>query len=334
MTESHLREIEEKLADVPMGKLFTEDHFSEHSAPIRPEEISCRSEGKGLMERWIIFPGVSFVHSTYRADSYVVHHAPHGSILQINHCRRGRIGWEMCDGINIYLGPGDLSVHTMEVCGDAVMNFPLGCYEGIAMFVDFGMLESDMPEALREAGIDGKQFRDKFCGQRGYTAVSASSQIDHIFSELYTLPPHMQVPYFKLKVQELLLFLSMLEPEREKELDQFYSQQIEAVQAIHRQLTEHLEQRYTITQLSRQYLMNTTTLKAIFKRVYGAPIAAYMKEYRVRQAAQLLRDTTYSVAEIAERVGYENQSKFTSAFRSVLHLPPAAYRKQNAPGRG
>ena len=76
--------------------------------------------------------------------------------------------------------------------------------------------------------------------------------------------------------------------------------------------------------------MNTTTLKTIFKSVYGAPIATYMKEYRIRQAAQLLQDTTYSIAEIAERVGYENQSKFTSAFRSVLHLPPAAYRKLNA----
>ncbi len=53
-----------------------------------------------------------------------------------------------------------------------------------------------------------------------------------------------------------------------------------------------------------------------------------MKEYRIRKAAQLLRETEDSIAEIAARVGYENQSKFTAAFKELMQTLPTAYRKQ------
>ena len=55
-----------------------------------------------------------------------------------------------------------------------------------------------------------------------------------------------------------------------------------------------------------------------------------MKEYRIRQAAILLRQTQATIAEIANQVGYENQSKFATAFREVLKIAPAEYRKENS----
>ena len=39
---------------------------------------------------------------------------------------------------------------------------------------------------------------------------------------------------------------------------------------VHTYLTEHLSERITIEALSREFLMNTTTLKSAFKRVYGS----------------------------------------------------------------
>ena len=41
--------------------------------------------------------------------------------------------------------------------------------------------------------------------------MRAKNEIEHIFSELYSVPDRLQRPYFKLKVQELLLFLSMVD---------------------------------------------------------------------------------------------------------------------------
>ena len=85
-----------------------------------------------------------------------------------------------------------------------------------------------------------------------------------------------------------------------------------------------------IDELSKEYLINPTTLKDTFKGIFGQPIGSYMKEYRIRQAAILLRQTQSTIAEIANKVGYENQSKFATAFRDVLKITPAEYRKQNS----
>ena len=91
---------------------------------------------------------------------------------------------------------------------------------------------------------------------------------------------------------------------------------------------EHiLKRHYTIEELSKQYLMNTTTLKSVFKAVYGMPIASYMKEYRMKLASNKLLQEDKSISGIAAAVGYKNQSKFTSAFRDIFQILPTAYQK-------
>lgn len=59
-----------------------------------------------------------------------------------------------------------------------------------------------------------------------------------------------------------------------------------------------------------------------------------MKEYRIKQAAVLLRQTQATISEIAKQVGYENQSKFATAFRDIFNIAPAEYRKQNSSDGG
>ena len=140
----------------------------------------------------------------------------------------------------------------------------------------------------------------------------------------------LQKPYFKIKVQELFLFLCMVDVSKEKQREQYTSPQVEVVREIHKKLTSNLQVRPTIEELSKEYLINTASLKDTFKGIYGQPIGAYMKEYRIKQAAVLLRQTQYTIAEVANQVGYENQSKFATAFRDVLKIAPAEYRKQNS----
>ncbi len=50
--------------------------------------------------------------------------------------------------------------------------------------------------------------------------------------------------------------------------------QEEIIRNVHDYMVEHLSERLTIEALSREFLMNTTTLKAVFKKVYGTSLAA------------------------------------------------------------
>ena len=53
-----------------------------------------------------------------------------------------------------------------------------------------------------------------------------------------------------------------------------------------------------------------------------------MRSYRMQAAAVMLRQGNDSVAAIAGRVGYNNSSKFASAFKDIMGMSPLEYRKQ------
>lgn len=102
----------------------------------------------------------------------------------------------------------------------------------------------------------------------------------------------------------------------------------EIIHRIHEYLVAHLGDRVTIEGLSKQFLMNTTTLKKTFKDVYGMSIAAHMKQHRMEYAAKLLLETNEGIAQIALAVGYESQSRFTNAFKGTYGMLPSVYRKK------
>jgi len=99
------------------------------------------------------------------------------------------------------------------------------------------------------------------------------------------------------------------------------------VTEVQKLLTRDLTRRYTIEELSSIFHINRTTLKATFKKVFGQPIGVYMKDYRIKRAKELLCHSTRSISEISGDVGYENRSKFTSAFRNLTGMLPKDYRK-------
>lgn len=106
-----------------------------------------------------------------------------------------------------------------------------------------------------------------------------------------------------------------------------YDSNVQTVNDIHTFLTSNIKKRYSIDELSAKFHINQTTLKATFKTVFGQPIARYMKEYRIKQAKELLLQNI-SISQVACEVGYENQSKFTKAFKDVTGVLPSAYKKE------
>ena len=110
----------------------------------------------------------------------------------------------------------------------------------------------------------------------------------------------------------------------------FQASQESIIRHIHDELTANLSERVTIEELSRKYLMNATTLKRVFKQVYGETIAAHIKKHRMEEAARLLTATQDDVAAIARAVGYESQSRFTAAFKETYGTLPTEYRKHRA----
>ena len=108
----------------------------------------------------------------------------------------------------------------------------------------------------------------------------------------------------------------------------YLSEQEEIIHQVHDYLMENIDQHITIDELSRKFLINPTSLKTLFKSVYGSSLALHIKEHRMESAAKLLTETDLSISEISRNIGYQNHSKFTKAFKEYYNILPKDYRKK------
>ena len=92
-------------------------------------------------------------------------------------------------------------------------------------------------------------------------------------------------------------------------------------------MTSDLKRHYTIEELSKQYLMNTTTLKSVFKAVYGMPIASYMKEYRMKSTSNMLLQEINLFRKLPPLWDIKAKVNLHTAFRDIFQILPTAYQK-------
>lgn len=274
-----------------------------------------------------LYSGIELCYLTFSTDSFSVQHKAISHMIQINYCKSGQLMWEMKNGNRIYLNPGDFSLHTMKACADSVLTFPNNMYQGLSIYIDLPKASETPPDLLKNSNIFETILPKKFCQNDSPAFLAGNEQTESIFSAFYDQPETLMLPYQKIKVLELLLYLTKMEFTPQNKLVEYQFELTETIRKIHDRLLRHMEQRITIEELSRQYLINPTTLKNAFKSVYGTSIAAHIKEHRMRLAARMLIESNMNIAEIAQAVGYDSQSKFTTTFKAYFKVLPREYRK-------
>lgn len=274
-----------------------------------------------------VYPGIELIYNNFEVPNFDFDSHATENIMEISHCRKGRVECELKDGTYLYLGEGDLGINMMNNHATA-MDFPVKYYEGISVNLYLDILKDELPEILEGASVDIWKMKEKLCSENGCFIMRATTQIEHIFSELYRIPDKIKGAYLKVKVIELLLFMSVFDQSMGEKKESYHKCHVETVKKIRTYLVEHYGTRYTIDELAKEYCISPTTLKLYFKEVFGTTIASYMKSYRMKKGAALLRDTRDSISDIAYSVGYESQSKFAIAFKELYDMSPLEYRKK------
>ena len=85
---------------------------------------------------------------------------------------------------------------------------------------------------------------------------------------------------------------------------------------------------WTVDELGRAVGLSRSALVDRFNALVGEPPMTYLTQWRIQLATQLLRDSHCSVATVATQVGYASETAFNRAFRRVVGVPPAAWRRQ------
>lgn len=286
------------------------------------------SSGDAVLTRYEVYPGIALVYNDVHTERIDIgKKIEYENILEINHCREGRIEFESAEGEYLYIKKGDMAINTKASVKEYSI-FPQSHYHGVTIEIDVDQLVNNEKDLLYDLDLHKIFSESKVCDHKGCFVLHEKPEFEHLFAELYSVPEKIRTQYYRIKVLEILLFLSAINPEQEKIENRYFNKDLVArVKEAHAYITGHLEEKVTIDDLAERFGVADTNLKKCFKEVYGNSIYAYLKEYRIQKAAEYLREKDYEISRIAGMVGYDNASKFSSSFKSIMGINPSEYRK-------
>ncbi|HET9194404.1 MAG TPA: AraC family transcriptional regulator [Vicinamibacterales bacterium] len=99
-----------------------------------------------------------------------------------------------------------------------------------------------------------------------------------------------------------------------------------ALALLHRDIAR----RWTVDDLGREVGLSRSALADRFIRFIGVPPMHYLTNWRMQVATHKLRNTSASVAQVAETVGYDSEAAFSRAFKNAFGTAPGIWRRSNS----
>ena len=252
--------------------------------------------GEGTMRRFEVAPGIQITYNDLKMDSCFRPIRFEKDFLQINHCLEGCYECE--------LEGGSVSKDRQVFLGSRI---PLKKYRGITVLLEMETAQQTLDQGFQQAHISLEQIKERLCSDGRSLIIKSKHEIDHIFSEFYSVDERIQVPYFWIKVIELLLFLSLLDGSAVCRPQQFSADISKRTQDVYQYIIENPFTKDTIQDLACMFGLAESSLKRCFKSIAGASIGTFIKTKRMEAAAELLvSEPALSIGEIGSVAGYEN----------------------------
>lgn len=217
---------------------------------------------------------------------------------------------------------------TVDIAGDARQQGVVAIFRASAFAARYGLELADLPPLVRDA-VTGSADVGRI----------ASFPLDHRLAALLAdtidtrLEGEMRVLQYTGRLAELVAYtidaMRHLPLLRGTALNR--QRDVDLAHAALARLERSFRKPPLFAELAREIGTNQNKLKAVFKEAFGVTMAEYCLERRMREAQQLLLAATLTIAQVAERVGYEHQSSFAAAFSGHVGMSPREYRQHRAP---
>lgn len=229
------------------------------------------------------------------------------------------IGVELCHGKHdAYWGhvPG-------ESCGVSVPKDML--HRKVYLSVDHSLFDESWSEENHNKGLV-PILSGKSTGI--FHVQKLNSNYFNILSQIIKINPSNAVDW--LALESLFLTLIASEIERFNEDSRSKKKEItirdqELYMKVSKILRTRMQEPPGLIELARLVGTNEFRLKKTFKEVSGYTVFDYLRMLRMEKAAEMLDHSDYSIMNIAQSVGFQNQSAFSSAFRKHYGMSPSEY---------
>lgn len=124
-------------------------------------------------------------------------------------------------------------------------------------------------------------------------------------------------------------FLSCNTQNEDKENAVYFQDKVQenkVLQKITRVIQTNYADKITLRSLSSSFYINSAYLGRLFKKNIGLSFNEYLLNIRMSNAMKLLKNTTLSIADISEKVGYFDVDYFSKLFKQSTGFTPSDFR--------
>lgn len=95
--------------------------------------------------------------------------------------------------------------------------------------------------------------------------------------------------------------------------------------SIEKYLKERINERLTLEELSADFAFSQTYIRNVFRKYAGCGIMEYLTELKIEKAKMIMRQETWTITEIAEKLGYGSIHYFSRQFKQKTGMSPTEY---------
>jgi transcriptional regulator GlxA family with amidase domain len=92
-------------------------------------------------------------------------------------------------------------------------------------------------------------------------------------------------------------------------------------------IDQHYVQTLKLEEIARQANLSSFHFARLFKQVTGFSVMEYVFKLRLTKAKQMLITTVLPIGDIAQKVGYDDQSYFGKLFKRIERMTPTEFRE-------
>ena len=181
-------------------------------------------------------------------------------------------------------------------------------------------------ERLRAKHIHPHALRKSLSSLCAFLIFDNSSYLDQSRDRLQ----HLAARYRNCCTLDEYLFLlsELIDLIRSTGLTLNISAHREEIQIIDKCITEHIDQKLTLSFLARYINRSENYLSRLFKGETGINIIQYINYRKMEKAKELLMDPQLSINEISNTLGFTEASYFNKIFKKIYDINPSEYRKK------
>ena len=224
-----------------------------------------------------------------------------------------------------YLTPVNLLVQGRIVRADSgsVIVYPPGarqwfCAAEMPLLHDWMHMTGCLNSLMQDCGLEyGKLYYPQNSGF--ITKIMQEIELEFMSGDLFS------ARIMQYKTEEL--FFKIARAVNAAPENRVHTQVVDTLIQVRAGIHRAFDQNWTVAQMAERMHISPSRFFELYKKVFGISPKQDLQNVRMEHAKHLLLQKKYSVRQVAEQIGYENEYYFIRKFKETTGVTPARYGK-------